>query len=306
MLGKTPKKLSSVLGIYFTISVIILTGAVLFFTYRLSIQTINTEIGKYFLQQQNIAENIFDWESERLENSLQDVQNNDKILKQLSIGKNLAAQTIFQQFIDKSARYNVDVLFISTTDNPVWVNASSPVPDSNPIFVDLVKKKRALLLSAKIFRFKSKTTDLTGIFKSKKIILEDGQVMGVLIAGTILNNNLHFLNRIKHKTKSLAVALIQNSTILASSEREGLITKKSFLAGGLHENEDFQMAYRQDTSSGQLISNSYAITLYGTKTPVRIVFSTDDTVLKTVKQTYLNTLVFISILLIISDFGEGF
>jgi len=220
---KTSRKLSTILGLYFTISVIILTGAVLFFTYRLSIQTINTEVEKSFSQKQNIAENIFEWEAERLEISLQDVQNNHKILNQLHNAQHLVAQTIFQQYIDKSTHCNVDVLFISTPDKPVWLDASSPVPDVKPILIDLTKKGRSLLLSAKILLFKNKTTDLTGIFKSKKLTLEDGQVIGVLIAGTILNNNLHFLNRIKHKTRSMAVSLIQKSNILASSDREGAI-----------------------------------------------------------------------------------
>jgi len=296
---RTSKKLSTILGFYFTFSVIILTGAVLFFTYRLSIQTINTEVTKSFNQKHNIAENIFEWEVERLENNLQDVQNNQRILNQIYNSQHSIAQANFQKFIDKSIRHKVDVLFISIPDNAVWLDASSPVPDVKPILFNLANKGRSLLLSAKILRFKNETTDLTGIFKSKKLIFKNGQVMGVLIAGTILNNNLHFLNRIKHKTRSLAVSLIQETNILVSSDREGIMTNNEFLVKGFHLNDKVPMIYHHDESIGQLISNPYPIMLRGAKSSIHITFSTDDNVLETVKNAYLKTLVLISILFVL-------
>ena len=295
---KSPKKLSTILGTYFTVSVVILTGAVLFFTYNLSIETINPEIEKFFNQQHSIAENIFEQEADRLENALLNVQNNQKLLNQLSTTQNLDAQTILQQFIDKTERYKMDVLLFSTPDKPVWLDASSPFPDVKPILMDIATRSRELLQTAKVLQFKNKTTDMVGIFKSKKIVLEDGRVMGVLIAGTVCNNNPFLLDRIRHKTRSLAVALMSGRNSIGASIVDGLTIDKNTLNSIALENKAAQEGFYHNTPKGQLISNLYTLNLYGAKTPIQIFFSIDDTVLRKIKQAYLKTIILISIIFV--------
>ncbi len=296
MSKKTPRKLSAILGLYFSISVIILTGSILFFTYRLSIQTINTEVEKSFNQKKNIAEDIFELEAERIENNLQSIQNNKKLLNELYYSQQLAAQEKFQKYIDKSLRYNIDVMIITTNNNDLWIDASSPVPDTKHISRELINTSRSLLFSAKILHFSNKEGEKTGIFKAKKLILEDGKVIGILISGSILDNNIFLLDKIKSRTRSLASTLLYESSILVSTDKKEEIENKGVAIEKGQKGHTSGKSFAQYHSDGLLVSKPYNINFSGELSPLYITFSTDDRVIATIKRSYINTIIFISIL----------
>ncbi len=299
MASKKPKKLSTILSTYFTVTVVILTGAVLYFTYYTSLEALKSEITKSFDQQYRTSENIIEREADRIENALQKILLNTKLLSKLADSETNLARKAFINHADRSQWYRLDVLIVSTTNEPVWLDASSPFPDVKPILNNLSENKRMLLLKAKILRFKNGTTDLTGIFKAHKIILEDGRVLGVLIAGTILNDNLVLLNTIKEQTKSSGVVLNWATKIISSSAGDKSAMFEQLVNSLDNHNLQSEGDFFKTSKNGLLISNPYKINLYGSTTPAQIIFSMDSDVLEKVKKSYRKTLAVLSTMFII-------
>ena len=185
-----PRTLSTILGSYYIVSILILCGIILSLTYSSATKAINFELGKSFEQRFEIVQNIIEHEAERLEDILHEIQRDNRLLSKISRTQTQDALQYLKKYIDAFERTKCDVLFIQRTDTPVWINASSPVPDVAPILETIATQSRKFLRKPVIARFENNGTDLTGIFRSKKIVLEDGQVLGIVISGTIVNNKL--------------------------------------------------------------------------------------------------------------------
>jgi len=253
------------------------------------------EIEKSFEQKYSITKNIFEREAERIDSLLYEIQLNKELLLDISKFQTPQSQEIFETYIDNSARHKCDVIFITKVDEAVWLNASSPVPNVTPIINKIAALSRKLLTTAKTVRFKSNGTDLTGIFKSKKIILSNGDVIGIVVAGTILNDNLSLLNKIKHQTKSPLVIFLDDKDIIASS-----IVK---------ENEDFKnilnhamqgdlqsIKFSSENGSSALMLKHFRLEFYGVATSMEIIFSMSDNMLNKLNKSYKQTLIIISTL----------
>ncbi|MCP4761701.1 MAG: hypothetical protein GY870_07965, partial [archaeon] len=295
MKKKTPRKLSTILGTYFVVSIIFLCGLILCWTYYSTSKTISLEIKKSFEQKYIVTENIFERETERIDSILYEIQLNKKLLADISRHQTPQAQKIFEKYVDKSARNKCDVIFITKVDEPVWLNASFPVPNVKPVLNKIAAQSRKFLTTAKIVRFKNKNTDLTGIFKSKKIILDNGDVMGIVIAGTILNDNLSLLNKIKHQTKSPIVIFLDGKNVIASSIIKGNEKFKKIadhpIQGDLHHGK-----IPSENGTPDLMLTHYKMEFYGAATPVNIIFSMNDNMLVKLKKLYIETLIIIATL----------
>ena len=294
----TPKKLSTILGTYFVISITFLCGLTLYWAYYSASQAINKEMVKSFKQRYIMAQNIIEQESDRIDNAIHEIQLNKRLLLELSNNQASQAQTIFIKYSDKSKRYKTDILFISKANKPVWIDASSPVPNVQPILENVAAKSRKLLLKAKIIRLKNNGSDLTGIFKSKKIILESGEVLGIVVAGTILNDNLLLLNKIKHKTKSQDIILINNSKIIASTTSKKLALLNEIHTHSIQGDLHFEKGSSR-FSPDSLILSHFKFEFFGAITSADIVFSIENDVLIKLKKSYLNTLVIIVTIFIV-------
>ncbi|MCP3875846.1 MAG: hypothetical protein GY699_22170, partial [Desulfobacteraceae bacterium] len=120
MLKKTPKKLSTILGAYFIISIVFLGGLILYWTYYSTSETIRLEIEKSFEQKYSITQTIIERETERIDSLLYEIQLNKNLLLDISKSQTPQSQKLFETYIDKSARYKCDVIFIAKVDEPVW------------------------------------------------------------------------------------------------------------------------------------------------------------------------------------------
>ncbi len=287
-----PRTLSRILGSYYIVSILILCGIILFLTYSSATKAINIEFGKSFEQRFDIAQNIIEHEAERLEDILHEIQFNNRLLSKISITQTPDALQYFKNHIDALERNKCDVLFIQRTNTPVWINASSPVPNVEPILETIAAQSRKFLRKPVIAQFKNNGTDLTGVFRSKKIILEDGQVLGIAISGTILNNNLWLLNKIKKRTKSPIVILTENKNIIASTTNKEFSVLEDIIhhsvQGDLHTLKNSQNLDQSD----QVLSH-FQIALDGRETFLNIILSMDNEGITKLNRTYLKTLVII-------------
>ena len=292
MIEKRPGKLLAVLGGYFIISSILLCGVILFWTYYSAKKAINMEFTKSFEQRYKITENIFEQEAEFLDHAIYEIQNDTGLMSRLSEKSPSEVQKLFKTYIDKHPRSKCDVLFISRVDNPVWINASSPVPDVQPILGQIAGQGRRTLKKPVILRFKNNGTDLTGIFRSGKLVLGDGEVLGIVIAGTILNDNLLFINKIKTKTDSPVVILVEDMNVIAASSNIERSTFKDIIEhfdhGDLHYKKHFKGSEKLN-----LIMSHYKVRLGGVATAINVLFSMDNSAIIKLNRAYLETLVII-------------
>lgn len=287
-----PRTLSTVLGGYYIVSILILCGIILSLTYSSATKAVFIEFGKSFEQRFEIVQNIIEHEAERLEDILHEIQRDNSLLSKISRTQTQDALQYLKKYIDAFERTKCDVLFIQRTDTPVWINASSPVPNVAPILETIATQSRKFLRKPVVARFENNGTDLTGIFRSKKIVLEDGQVLGIVISGTILNNNLWLLNKIKKRTKSPIVVLTENKNIIASTTNENLSVLKDIIhhsvRGDLHTQENSKTS----DQPGQVLSH-FQIMLDGRATSLDIILSMDNAGISKLNRTYLKTLVII-------------
>jgi len=296
---KKARKLSTVIGTYFIVSVIFLGGMIGCWTYYSAKKNITMELKRSFEHRYEIAENIVEREVDRLEHILHEVVLNRHLFTEIMGSQDSVAQKIFKDYIDRSERYRSDVLFISKFHNSVFVDASSPVPNVQPILGKVAAKSRLLLSKARLIRFKSNGADLTGIFKSRKIVLDSGEVFGILVAGTILNDNLLFLNQIKQKTKSSAVILVENMDVVASTLNRASAAKyKDFADHPVHGGLHLMNGFNGNSRSEQIICH-HPINLLGEATSLDILFFMDNDVLVNLKRSYLKSLSIISTVFVI-------
>ncbi|MCP4673247.1 MAG: hypothetical protein GY857_18305, partial [Desulfobacula sp.] len=242
------------------------------------------EIEKSFEQKYSITKNIIEREAERIDSLLYEIQLNQKLFLDISKTSPPQAQKTFETYIDKSARHKCDVVFIAKVDKPVWLNASSPVPDVTPILNKIAALSRNFLTTAKIVRFESNGTDLTGIFKSKKIILGNGDVIGVVVAGTILNDNFLLLNKIKQQTQSPLVIFLDDKELIASSIVKGSEKLKAILNHVNHVNHDIQgdlhsIKVSSKNGGSALMLTHFKLEFNGTATSIKLIFAMNDNIL---------------------------
>jgi PAS domain S-box-containing protein len=297
MIKKKSRNLSTILGIYVVVSIISLSGVILYWTYYSASKAINIELKKSFNQRYSIVENIIERETERIGSVIQKIKFNNQLLSEISNNQFSQAQKVLEKILNRSEQHRLDVLFISKTNAPVWLDVSSPVPNIQPILEKVAAESRKFLTKAKIVRFKNNTIDLTGIFKSKKMVADDGEVLGIVVAGTILNDNILLLNKIRQKTKSPIILLIDHLSIIASSISK---ERAMFKDIATHLGQcDFHCETGFHKVADSLISRPYKINLNGTTSSAGIIFSMENDVQAKLKKVYLNTLVIIIIVFII-------
>lgn len=298
MITKRPRKLSTILSIYFLVSIMLLGGALLYWTYYSATKLLRTELKKSFEQNHRIVEEIVEREGERLDSAIHELQLNEPLLARIAQESPAQAQKTFQEYVDKRARQKLDVMFISTSDKSVLLNASSPLPDVNPILPQLTAARREFLHYPQLATFSSAGVCYAGIFKSSKLILESGEVFGVVVTGMLFNDNLRLMNRIKTKSKLLGVLLAcdQDEVISSTGISSQIINEISVRSSGLQYSQPDGFHRLEEHN---LIWERYFISLRGNKGPVSIVLVQKDDVFAGIQKTYLHALYSISVVCII-------
>ena len=133
MIKKKSRKLSTILGTYFVVSIFSLSCVILYWTYYSATRAINIELQKSFDQRYSIVENIIEQEAERIESVLHEVEFNGKLLSEISNNQIFQAQKVFEKFVDRSEQHRLDVLFISKINTPVWLDASGSITCFSPM-----------------------------------------------------------------------------------------------------------------------------------------------------------------------------
>ncbi len=295
---KRTRKLSTILSAYFIVSIMLLGGTILFWTYYSATNLVRAELIKSFEQNHRIVEEVVEREGDRLDNAIHELKLNDRLLTRIAQQTPAQAQQTFQEYIDFHARQQLDVMFISDSNKSVWLDASSPFPDVNPILPQLAAASREFLLYPQLATFRSDGICYAGIFKSSKLILESGEVLGVVVTGVLFNDNLRLMNRIKAKSGLQGVLLLCDQDEVISSTgipsqvvneiSDGPLSLKYSQVDGFHRLQEHNLIWER-----------YLISLRGNKGPINIVLIQKDDVFAGVQKDYLQALYFISVVCII-------
>jgi len=302
---RKPQRLSIILGVYFIFQSVLLGVILLLWAYYTNITSINIELEKAFYQRQDIVEDILKQEAVRIDSALYELKTNKNLLDKLSMPQINQKSDVLTDYADKTALHKLDVLFISTTDNSVWLDASSPFPDVTPILDKLAASGRKYLAEARLDHFESNGVSFSGIFKSIKIVLEDGEVLGIAIGGTILNDNFSFMQKISQKSKTPTVILTENDKIISSfsslNSNQLAEINNHTLVPCKHIDDDFHRL-----SNFDLLFVKSDIRFPSVNSNVSIFLCLADDVLTNLKQSYLYTLYSILAIIVFFLFSTFF
>lgn len=242
------RKLSFLIGIYLSISGLIFSVSLLAWTYHSTDKAINNEIKKSFEQRHIIAEIIFQEKLDDIEKILKEFQSDQIFIQQLvSRDLNLIEQA-FQDKINKSEDYDLDLLFLTGLDEQVRVNASSQFFDTSGIVAEINKHNKPL---TGIRRIKAPAADLTTFMLEITIVKSDtGFVFGSLLGGYVLNNNFSIIDSMKTQTRSNALVLFENGDYIGASEKFDSPLITSIIKA------------RKNTGPGEIYTGSNQLILY--------------------------------------------
>ncbi|MCP4687931.1 MAG: hypothetical protein GY859_07760, partial [Desulfobacterales bacterium] len=289
-----PKKLSTLLVVYLLVSISILTFGILSWTWRTTTRAVDEKLKESFEQRQIIGENILEREMERIESALHEIQLNKALLSDLSTGSRERALDALLMYEEMDARNRLDILFISSTRGLVWLDASSPIPDSSSILPDVAVRRREFLSTGKMLRFANDSEDLTVMLKSMRLVLDDGEILGVLVGGVVLNDNFPLVDKIRKKSKTDVILLMEGDAVIASAGSRK-IKAMAELAKVHALKEVHRRGDNHPLHLGGVFASYCTIHLAGERTTTKIVMAIDDAVLVKLQQTYRNTGLFLAV-----------
>jgi PAS domain S-box-containing protein len=273
-----PKTHSFIVSMYILAALVSFSLLLLGWSYRSSIAAIDKELVTAFAQRQTTAQSILETQMELVKLSMKEILDGPFLLEAVNNKEQARSTNLLIREMDASAGYgNLDIIFISTPDDPVWADASFSLFDIKPLLPAIAGKKipRAGMI------FKSPSSDLIIALKSIPIIHPDtGKVMGKVIGGFVLNDNLDILELIRRKTRSDAVKFFSGSSSIGSTELED--SSLNTLLSQIHP----AMESKEVFSSKGVIASYDRLSFNGQASPLDIMMAVSDTAYESLKQGY--------------------
>jgi len=280
-----PKRFSNILGVYLFLSILVFCIGVMYWTRYTATDAVKRELVESFEQRCRIAENIIEREVDRIENALHEIQLRKKLILEISTFEQFEAQIVFEKYADAFARNKLDILFISKLRDPIWINASAPFPDTRAVVPQIADESRKLISAPQILRFQKNSVDITAILISKRIILDDGEVFGVVVGGTVLNENMSLINTIKNKTKSASLIFMHGQDIIATTE-----SRKNTVVNAITQSHGFKDIHYDgdncDVEGSDFLSSLYKVKIDENASSLSVLFSINNDLFNDLHASY--------------------
>lgn len=284
--------------IYIVIVIGILLSSTLLWSYVSAKNAVNQELLKLFKHEYRIAQNVLEQEIYALDHFLRDCQYKKYFLETLDkVSSQKGEQNLFH-FVNYEYHFRPDIILISKPENPIWINCCLKTHN-----IPLKSLKNIITMKRKSLRrwqiYYDKDSKFFYILKSGKLILKNGKVMGILIAGTILNNNVLLYDRIRRNTKTLSILLQGGNQIIGYACSKRMIRSI--------ENIVKQQKYKQiirhtiKEKKANIILYKQQIEFFGQKTPLKICIIKKDNSIDMLRENYIKktfALIFIAFLFI--------
>ncbi|MBI9077029.1 MAG: PAS domain S-box protein [Desulfatibacillum sp.] len=225
-----PIRLSTLLTAYLGISMGLLCFGLLAWTYHTSIQAVDDQMSASFNQRHAIVRDV-------LESSLQEVLYRlDELGKdpafQDAVAKNDTDRMLDQLMATSfpEPQNSLDLLLVMNNDGALLLDASSPFFETRGITQQLDKLLIPLHSSGRIVAFAWPGDTTMAIMGAVHILdHQSGRVLGSLIGGPVLNDNLPFAEMIRDRTQVLDAVLVHNGQLIASSAQIDSPTTRTLL-----------------------------------------------------------------------------
>ena len=199
------KNLSWIIGTYLLISILIFSFNILVVTYYNANRSIQKERQFSLEHRHALADGLFEAQIDRLGFALKEIQHHPSFSVKICSDPLLDGQAILRTISKENTISHLDILLLSSIDGSLCLNASSQFFSLEPI-IPLIIDLSTELYSGQISRFKKDSVDLTIMLKSIPIInKQTGELLGMMIGGQVLNNNLSLLELILQKTESISI-----------------------------------------------------------------------------------------------------
>ncbi len=249
----TPKRLSSLVGFFLLISMILFSLGLFVWTYRHAAHSISQELQNAFEQRHSIAEIVMEYQLEFIERILQEIAKHEPFSLAMAQNHQGEAETMVYDILDSSSKNQLEIVFITGSEDSVWLDVSSPFFDIEPILPEIIEQGNAIVSAGQILRIKKDAVDLTMMLRAVPIIHQlTGKKLGTLFGGLVLNNNLTLLERIQKKTQTDVTAFLESGDIIASTETSDAPGTRTLLEarqaaskeGEIHAANGFLSSYR--------------------------------------------------------------
>lgn len=220
--------LTFILTIYTFILLSVFSGILLYWTYNTTSTLLIEEIKHSFKQRKNSAYIFFQDEQKKLESL------NLDIVKSNSLNQRIILRDTYQikNHIETLSRNkNYDILLVTDFNKNILASIGSPIFSSEDIGNKIINTN--ISDHTGIYDIETRGTNLAVVISSKKIISNDGRIIGHIYSAIILENNFSIINEIKKSTDSDIIILNNGKRVISSSK-----ARDSRIISGLFENQN--------------------------------------------------------------------
>lgn len=210
--------MSTMIGVYLLISFTCFSFGILFWAYYTANQALKKEMSFSLEYQHALVNDAFQTQINRIGFALAEVKIHPSFQPEICYGSVISNENTIKSILQHYNIVNLDLLVITRLDGSICANASSKLFSFNPILSELSKSASNLSIG-QIRHFKNSSTDLTIMLQSIPFInIENGELIGYIIGGQVLNDNLAFMENIRQKTKSKVVTFFESGSLIGSTE----------------------------------------------------------------------------------------
>ncbi len=247
-----------------------------------------------FEQRLAITSSIFRHQEQLLLFSLSSIKNNPNIVDGISLWQTGNTQQMLVGIFDNSTEFPLDILFVTSPENEILANVSSPFYNLDSLLSLMVKERINLLSDAEMLHFDDGASDFT--LQARAVIITDeqtGKVVGTLFGATVLNDNTSLLLKIRQETGTAAVTLLASGEYLASTEKKDSYINQLTLVPKSPNSILSTLLSDEVYSVDNLIFSPRLPVYKQNGTVVEVVFAMPDTILAELRSSYLTKSIYL-------------
>ncbi len=279
MFKPRPERISFLLGLYLSISVVLLSAGLLGWSYRTSAEAIDRELEYSFRQRHATAEIIMDGRMALIRHELAAIVEDDTFHSFIEKGMIMEAAETAAAMEDPGTGFQLDILVIRSVEGRVR-DGSSPFFDTGGLAPLIAARSRELVSGGRILRLVKGDADLTVMLRGERIVeKESGRVAGDLIGGIVLNGNLSLVEHVRQRTEADSAAFFSGGALIAGTDlltapAVEILRRTGTEAGKVHR-------------GGGFLAACGPVSLEGRKGPLSIAIAVSDSSLIELQYSYM-------------------
>lgn len=251
-------------------------------TYSESIDALNNENRASLNQRKSAIDFVLADTVANIDQGLREIRDTSSLVEHVIQGNAPAARDILIQFSEAMDTPALDVIFIQLWDGSIFANTTSPFFDLSESLTKLGQKTTPSMDKGGLVD----VNQLSFLVSSEPLLHHrTGQVIGRIIGGTVLNNNLTILDTIHALTKSNIVVLVSDGKAISSTaplDSEVVIK----LSMGTTRDDAGSKPHLDPDFGKHLIAGFIPISIAGTETSLVVATAVSDATYTLIRNAY--------------------